>query len=223
MVILWLQKKHEQCVIATILCVFATRSYLWLQHDYVCVVKTTWLFWLFMIASMNSVWLQQQVHCDCKKPWIVCLCNYFVCVIANIVMVILWLQKKDWTVCVCNYVVCAWLQPEAIYGCNMTVCVVKTTWLFGYLWLQAWVVCDCNSRFVVIANKSMHSVFENYFVCDCKHCWLFYDCKKKPEQCAFATILRVWLQPEVICACNMTVSMWLKLFGYLVIYDCKPK
>jgi hypothetical protein len=32
----------------------------------------------------------------------------------------------------------ALLQPEVICGCNMTLCVVKATWLFGYLWLQAW-------------------------------------------------------------------------------------
>jgi hypothetical protein len=52
---------------------------------------------------------------------------------------------------------------------------------------------------------------------------VIYDCKKKPEQVVFATILCVCLHPEVICGCNMTESVWLKLLGYLVIYDCKPE
>jgi hypothetical protein len=39
--------------------------------------------------------------------------------------------------------------------------------------------------------------------------------QKKTEQCVFAIISCVWLQPEVICGCNMTVPVWLKLLGYL--------
>jgi hypothetical protein len=46
-------------------------------------------------------------------------------------------------------------------------------------------------------------------MCHCKHRWQFYDCKKKGlNQCVFATILHVWLQPEVICGCSMTESVW---------------
>jgi hypothetical protein len=69
----------------------------------------------------------------------VCLCNYFVCVIANTVMVIFRLQKKYWIVCVCNYFVCVWLHPELICGCNMIV----FAWLklLGYL-----VIYDCKSK-----------------------------------------------------------------------------
>jgi hypothetical protein len=61
-------------------CVIATQSYLWLQHDCVCVVKATWLF--------SYLWLQ---------AWIVCDCNYFVCVFAT--RSYLWLQHD--CVCVC--------------------------------------------------------------------------------------------------------------------------
>jgi hypothetical protein len=169
-----------------------------------------------VIATAGSLWLQKTLNSVSLQLFCVCHCKHSH---GNFVI-----AKKRLN-SVCLQLCCVCVIATRSYLCLQHDCVyvVKAIWLFGYLWLQAWVVCDCNCRFVVIANKSMHSVFENYFVCDCKHCWLFYDCKKKPEQCAFATILRVWLQPEVICACNMTVSMWLKLFGYLVIYDCKPK
>jgi hypothetical protein len=121
-------------------CVFATRSYLWLQHDCVCVVKAAWLFWLVMIASLNSVWLQQQVRCDCKKN-------------------------------------------------------------LNSVSLQLFCMCHCKHSHgnFVIAKKRQNNVCLQLF-CVC-----------------------VWLQPKVICGCNMTVSVWLKLLDYLVIYDCKPK
>jgi hypothetical protein len=51
----------------------------------------------------------------------------------------------------------------------------------------------------------------------------FMIAKKELNQFFIETILRVWLQPEVICGCIMTESVWLKILGYLVIYDCKPE
>jgi hypothetical protein len=71
----------------------------------------------------------------------------------------------------------------------------------------------------VIAKKSMHDVCLQLFcVCHCKHCWLFYDCKKKYEQCVFATIFAcviatrsyLWLQPDCVYVVKTT---W--LFCYL--------
>jgi hypothetical protein len=51
MVILWLQKRPEPvCGCNYFACVIATRSYLQLQHDWVCVVTTAWLF--------GYLWLQ---------------------------------------------------------------------------------------------------------------------------------------------------------------------
>jgi hypothetical protein len=84
------------------------------------------------------------------------------------------------------------------------------------LWLQQKVRCDCKT-------KSMHSVFATYFVCVITNTAGYFMIEKSLNQCVFATILRAWLQPEVNCGCNMTVSVWLKLLGYLVIYDCKSE
>jgi hypothetical protein len=125
-----------------------------------------------MIASLNSVWLQQQVRCDCKKACTMCVYKYFVCVIAKHC----WLfydWKKTWAVSVCNYFVCVianntsnfmiakkslnsvCLQLFCVCDCNQKlcvvakpdcVCVVKSTWLFGYLWLQAWIVQESWSK-----------------------------------------------------------------------------
>jgi hypothetical protein len=63
-------------------------------------------------------------------------------------------------------------------------------------------------------NKSMYTVFANYFVCVIiKRCWLFYDCKKSLNS-VWLQLFCVCLQSEVIFGCNMTVSVWLKLLGY---------
>jgi hypothetical protein len=119
------KKTWTVCDCNYFVCAFATGSYLWLQHDCVCVVKAACLFWLFMIARLSSVWLQQQIRCDCKKTWTICLCNYFVCVVANTVMLILWLQKKDWTVCVYNYFLCVSATRSYLWLQHDCVCVVK--------------------------------------------------------------------------------------------------
>jgi hypothetical protein len=132
-------------------------------------------------------------HCwlfyDCrKKAWIVCVCNYFVCVIANNA----------------GYL---WLHRDC-------VCVVKATWLFGYFWLQDWIVCDCNSRFVVIAKKPEQCVFAT-ILCVSLQTLLVILWKKEHAHCFVLQLFYVcvWLEPEVICGCNMTVSV-----RYLVIW-----
>jgi hypothetical protein len=95
---------------------------------------------------------------------------------------------------------------------NLTVSVwLKATWLFG-IWLQAWVMCEmATAGSFVIAKTILCVSLQTHMVI----LWLR---KKGLNQCVVATILRVWLQPEVICGCNMTESVWLKatwLFGYL--------
>jgi hypothetical protein len=146
--------------------------------------------------------------CDCNSRFVV-IVNYFVCVIINTTGYFM-IVKKDWIVCVCNYFAYVIATRSYLWLQHDCVCMVKATWLFGYLWLQAWVVCDSNIRFFVIAK---------YFVCVIANtAGYFMIAKKRPEQCVFETILRAWLQPEVICDCNMTLSMWLKatwLFSYL--------
>jgi hypothetical protein len=79
---------------------------------------------------------------------------------------------------------------------------LSSVWLqtAGSLWLQTIFVC-------VIANTAGYVM----------------TAKKSLNRCVITTILRVWLQPKVICGCNMTESVWLKLLGYLVIYDCKSE
>jgi hypothetical protein len=151
--------------------------------------------------------------------------------------VILWLKI---VFCVCHYKHCwlfyDWKRPEPVCDCNYFACVIATrsylwlqnltesVWLklLGYLWLQAWVVCDCKN---------------NIFVCDCKNYFVcviantagyFMTAKKSLNECVIATISRVWLQLFCVCDCNQNlfvVASWPSLCGkkLLVIYDCKPK
>jgi hypothetical protein len=139
--------------------------------NYFCVSLQTAGY--FMIASLNSVWLQlfkcviaatrcgcnltvwlqKMVHCDLKKAWTVCVCNYLLCVIATR-----------------RYV---WLQPDC-------VCMVKTTWLFYYLWQQK----SLNSVLLQQQDrsdckKSLHSVCLQLFLCFIANYWLFYDCNSE--------------------------------------------
>jgi hypothetical protein len=145
-----------------------------------------------------------------------------VCVIAN-TNGIFYDCKKTWTMCDCDYFVCVWLQLEFIYGCQHdSVCVVKAACFFCYLWLLAWVVCDCNNGVIVITKtKSMYSVFGNYFVCVIANtAGYFYDCKK--------SLNSMCLQLFCVRDCNQKLSVvapWLSLCGwsYLVIYDCKSE
>jgi hypothetical protein len=176
---LWLQA-WTVCVCKYFVFVIATRTYLWLQHDYVCVVKDAWLFWLFMIASLSSMWLQQLGRCDWKKHaqcfvlqlFCVCHCKHSHGTFCDC-------KKRLNSVCLQLFCVCVIATQTYLWLQHDCVCVVKATWLFGYLWLQAWVVCDCKSRFVVIAKKhahkkNMHCVFffKLFFcVCHCKHRW----------------------------------------------------
>jgi hypothetical protein len=53
------------------------------------------------------------------------------CVIANTAGYFI-IEKRP-EQCVFATILRALLQPEVICGCNMTLCVVKATWLFGYL------------------------------------------------------------------------------------------
>jgi hypothetical protein len=77
---------------------------------------------------------------------------------------------------------------------------------------------------VWLQNNRVVCDWKNYFMCViAKTVGYFMIAKKELNQFVIATILRVWLQPEVICGCIMTESVWLKLLGYLVIYDCKSK
>jgi hypothetical protein len=206
MEILWLQKRPEPvCGCNYFACVIATRSYLWLQHDWVCVVTTAWLF---MIASLSSVWLQTAgSFCDCKL---------FVCVSLQTLLVILWLQKNPEPVYDYNYFACVIATRSYLWLHHDWVCVVKATWFFGYLWLQAWVVCDCKQHVRLWLQKL-------FCVCHCKNCWLFYYCKKRTEQCVLQLFcvrdcyqkLSVVAKPDCVCVVK-------KLLGYLV-YDCKPE
>jgi hypothetical protein len=129
LVILWLQKKAWTSVWLQLCCgVIATRRYLWLQHDWVCVVKSYLVIWLFMIASLSSVWLQTTGSlCDCKL---------FLCVSLQTLLVVLWLQKKSLNQCVIATILRVWLQPEVICGCKTWLCLCGWK-LLGYL------VYDC--------------------------------------------------------------------------------
>jgi hypothetical protein len=51
---------------------------------------------------------------------------------------------------------------------------------------------------------------------------IFMIAKKELNQCVIATILRAWLQQEIICGCKPWLCLcgW-NLLGYLV-NDCKP-
>jgi hypothetical protein len=122
---LWLQA-WIVCVCNYFACVIATQSYLWLHHDWVCVVKATWLF--------GYLWFQAWVVCDCNSR-VVVIAKTILCVSLQTLLVILWLQKKAWTVCVCNYFVCVIATISYLWSQHDCVCVVKATWLFGYLWL----------------------------------------------------------------------------------------
>jgi hypothetical protein len=230
-------------------CVLATRSYLWLQNLTVFVwLKASWLFgiWLqaWVVCDCNS-----RVVCDCEKLFCVCHCKHS------------WLfldcKKKELNQSVITTILRAWLQPEVICGCKTWLCLCSWkilgyfVWVIaslGSVWLQNSMVvcdckklfclCDCNQKLFVVAKSVWVCVVENYLViwlfmiaslssvwlqnqhfrlwlqklfcvCDCKHCWLFYECKKSLTQCVIATILRVWLQPEVISGCIMTESVWL--------------
>jgi hypothetical protein len=141
-------------------CVIATRSYLWLQHDWVCVVESYLVIWLFMIASLISLWLQTEG----SFLW---LQTIFVCVIAT--RSYLWLHH-DW-VCVGKsywlFMIASlgsvWLQNNRVV-CdwkNYFMCVIAKT--IGYfmiakkknwtsLWLQLFCVCDCNQKLFVVAS-----------------------------------------------------------------------
>jgi hypothetical protein len=104
---------------------------------------------------------QHGLFCDCnnrktmttKTKACTMFANYFVCVIT-----------KN-----CRFVFAtilrAWVQPEVICGRTMAgVCVVEVAWLFGYLWLQVWVVCNCNSKVSCDCKKRHAQCFRfNYF------------------------------------------------------------
>jgi hypothetical protein len=68
------------------------------------------------------------------------------------------------------------------------IAILSSVWLqqLGRLWSQK------NYFLCVIANTD-----DNFMIA-----------KKSLNQCVVATILRVWLQPEVICGCNITESVW---------------
>jgi hypothetical protein len=155
-----------------------------------------------MIASLGSVWLQKLFCvCDCKNCWL-----------------FLWLQKKkEPNQCVIATILRACLQPGVMCGCKIWLCLCgwKATWLFG-IWLQAWVVCDCKTAgSFVIAKPILCVTLQTHMV-------IFMIAKKRTEPvcdcnyfaCVIATRSYLWLQ-------TLTVSVWLKLLGYLV-YDCKP-
>jgi hypothetical protein len=154
-----------------------------------------------------------------------CFCNYFCVCHCKHKWYFLWFAKKS-----LNSV---WLQLFCECDCNQNLSVVAnmtvSVWLkllvcFCYLWLQAWVVSDCNTGVIVTTKtKSMYSVCKLFCVCHCKTLQVIFMIAKKPKQCVFATIFRAWLQPEVICGCTTAESVWLNLLGYLVIYDCKPR
>jgi hypothetical protein len=123
--------------------------------------------------------------------------------------------KKAWIVCYCN-------SRIVVIAKKPAQCVFATIFVFHcklliILWLQFWIVCDCKSFSVSLRLLVVVATW----LCDYKR-W-FVMIAKKPKQCVFATIFCVWLQLDVMCGCNLPVSVWLKLLGYLVIYDCKPE
>jgi hypothetical protein len=108
--------------------------------------------------------LQQRKLCDYKNESMYSVCKLFcVCHYKKLQVIFINCKKKP-EQCVFATILRAWLQPEVICGCTMAgVFVVEVVWLFGYLWLQIWVMCNCNSR-------------------------VSCDCKKRHAQCfCFAT------------------------------------
>jgi hypothetical protein len=190
-----------------------------------------------MIASLSSVWMQQQSRCDYKKNHAQCFCfaTTFVCVIANTDDNFVIAKKRPEPLCDCNYFACVIATWSYLCGQSYLViwlfmiaslndvCLqlfyvrdykqklsVVAPWLSlcGWSYLVIWLFMIASLSSVLLQQQG-HCDFKNYFVCHCKHYLLFYDCKKRPEQCVFATILRAWLQPEVICGCKT----WLCLCG----------
>jgi hypothetical protein len=139
MIILWLQKKAWTSVWLQLFCACDCNQKLFVVATSLSLCGKSYLvIWLFMIISLSSVWLQTaDSFCDCKL---------FLCVSLQTVLVILWLQKNLEPVCDCNYFACVIATRSYLWLHHDWVCVVKATWLFGYLWLQAWVVCDCKQQ-----------------------------------------------------------------------------
>jgi hypothetical protein len=81
------------------------------------------------------------------------------------------------------------------------VCVVKS-----YLVIWLFMIASLNS--VWLQQQGRLWLQKNYSVCVIANIsGYFMIAKKGPEQCVFATSLCVWLQPLVICGCNMTMSV----------------
>jgi hypothetical protein len=162
-------------------CVFATILRAWLQPEVICGCKT-WLClcgwkatWLF------GIWLQAWVVCDCK--------NYFVCVIANTAGYFMTAKKPE-AVCDCNYFACAIPTRSYLWLHHDWVCFGKKA--TGYLWLQAWVVCDCKTAGLFVIAK-------NYFVCVIANTAGYFTTEKTAST-------SLWLQLFCVCNCNQKLS-----------------
>jgi hypothetical protein len=161
-----------------------------------------WLQLIIMCVCKNFVSLQSLLlFCDWKKSMHnVLFCNYFMCVIANTDGNFM-IAKKSLN--------SMWLQLFCVCGWNMTVSVwLKLLGYFGYLWLEAWIVCDCNSRFVVIAKRNWTVCLYNYFVCHYIHSHDNFVIAKKDWT--------VCLELFCVCDCNpnlFVVATWLCLCG----------
>jgi hypothetical protein len=161
----------------------------------------------------------KQGRCDCKKSMHnILFLQLFLCVSLQTQMLFFMIAKKKREQCVIVTILC-------VCDCNQNLYVVAnlivSVWLkllvcFCYLWLQAWVVCDCNSGVIVTTKRKACTVFANYFVCDIANiAGYFYDCKKNLNS--------VCLQLFCVRDCNQKLSVvapWLSLcdWSYLVIW-----
>jgi hypothetical protein len=179
-------------------CVIATRSYVWLQKIWLCLcgLKATWLF---------GIWLQAWLVCDCK--------NYLKCVIAKTAGLFLWLQKrkKELNRCVIAIRSYVWLQ-------NLTLSV----WLKSYLVI--WYMIASLGSVWLQKTAGSFVIGKPYFECDIANTdGYVFRLRKKQEldQCVITTILRAWLQQEVICGCKPLTVCVVEIASLGVVCDCK--